>query len=70
MDCISKLQLSDGEEKLSEPSKACMIDEKIETGGPGTPDAADEQADEPSSSENSDLIEKERKQRVEEVMWT
>jgi hypothetical protein len=65
---ISELQLNDGEQKTSEPSKEFIIDAKIDTNGPRTPDAADEQADEPSSSDNGDLVEKERKQRAEEVV--
>jgi hypothetical protein len=64
---IAELQLNDAEEKPSEPLKECTKDAKIESSGPGTPDATDEQADAPSSVENGDLMEEERKQRAAEV---
>ena len=63
---IAELQLNDAEEKPSERLKECKTDAKIESSGPGTPDATDEQADAPSSIENGDLME-ERKQRAAEV---
>jgi hypothetical protein len=65
---FAELQLNDAEEELSNPIKPCTKDAKIETQGPGTPDAVDEQVEELSSNENGDLIEEERKQRAREVI--
>lgn len=63
---IEELQLNDAEEQTSEPCSKTTIDAKIESSGPGTPDAA-EQADDTSSVENCDVIEEERKERAQEV---
>jgi hypothetical protein len=63
---IADLQLNDAEETPSEALEESKTTAKIEARRPGTPDAAEEQAEE-QDFENGDLIEEERKQRAEQV---